>query len=149
MIHPSAHVDPNVYIGAGTTVWANAIVRKGTIIGKDCVIGSNCYIGEHSRIGDGSRLQHGIFLPNKTIVGIHVFIGPNVTATDDKYPRVNNREYVAEPPIIMDFASIGAGAILLPGVVIGESALVGAGAVVTRSVPNGVIVVGLPAQEKP
>jgi acetyltransferase-like isoleucine patch superfamily enzyme len=92
------------------------------------------------------RIQHGAFLPNRARIGDRVFIGPNATFTDDRYPEVNNPRYKAEPPIVEDDVAIGAGAVILPGVRIGRGALIGAGAVVTKDVPPSAVVVGNPAR---
>ena len=147
IIHQPSYVDPTAFIGARSTVWWYAQVGYGCRIAEEVVIGSNCYIGRESTIGARTRIQHGCFLPNRTEIGARVFIGPNVTMTDDKLPRVGNKDYKAQPPIIEDDASIGAGAVILPGVRIGAGAMVGAGAVVTRDVPPGVTYVGMPARE--
>jgi acetyltransferase-like isoleucine patch superfamily enzyme len=111
-------------------------------------IGANAEIGKHSLIGENSRIGHGVFLPARTIVEPNVFIGPNVTCTDDRYPRANNHDYDALPPHICEGAAIGAGAVLLPGVRIGAGALIGAGAVVTKDVSAGAVVTGCPAIER-
>jgi len=147
IVHQPCFVDQTAFIGARSIVWYFASVGYGCRIAEEVVIGSGAYIGRESTIGVGTRIQHGCFLPNKTRVGAGCFIGPNVTMTDDKYPRAGNKDYLAEPPIIEDGASIGAGAVILPGVRIGASAMVGAGAVVTRDVPPGVTYVGMPARE--
>jgi acetyltransferase-like isoleucine patch superfamily enzyme len=92
------------------------------------------------------RINHGSFLPNRSTVGNDVFIGPNVTFTDDKYPRSGNKHYKAEPPIVEDNVSVGAGAIILPGIRLGKGCMIGAGAVVTEDVEPGMTVVGMPAR---
>lgn len=146
MIHQPASVHDLCFLGRDVTIWAFTTVCEGADIGEGAVIGANCWIGKNVRIGPRSRLQTGVFLPNDTVVGADVFIGPGVVMTDDKYPRVGNRHYAAMPPIIEDGASIGAGAVILPGVRIGRGAMVGAGAVVTRDVDAGITVIGLPAR---
>jgi acetyltransferase-like isoleucine patch superfamily enzyme len=134
LIHPSVKV------------WAYSQVLPGTSIGRDSVIGSNCYVGRDCKIGQNVRIQHGCFIPNGTIIGDHVFIGPNVTLTDDKYPVSGNTNYLAEPPIIEDHVSIGAGAVILPGLLLGRGCLVGAGSVVTKDIKPGQTVMGVPAR---
>lgn len=121
-------------------------VCENVEIGDDVVVGSNAFIGAGSRIGSGTRIQHGAFIPKNTVIGMNVFIGPNVTMTDDRYP-VAGVEYYAEPPVLEDYCSIGAGATLLPGVRIGHGATVGAGAVVTRDVAANEIVKGNPSHK--
>lgn len=141
----TAHVDPRAHLGEGTHVWNNANIGE-IETGQNCVIGSNVYIGVGSRLGKNVHIQHGAFIPNNTRIGDDVFIGPNVTMTDDKYPCVNNLDYNAQPPVLADGCSIGAGSVLLPGVHIGANALVGAGSVVTRDVKPYAVVKGNPAR---
>ena len=148
MIHPTAVVDPNAVLGHGVTVWQFASILAGTIVGMDAVIGSGCWIGKNCRIGQGVHINHGCFLPHGSQIGRDVFIGPNVTFTDDKHPVAGNKNYRAQPPVVHRGASIGAGAVILPGVVIGEGATVAAGAVVTKDVASNVTVIGMPARSR-
>lgn len=141
----TAHIDPRAHLGDGTHVWNNANIGE-IETGPKCVIGSCVYIGRGSKLGANVHIQHGSFIPNNTKIGDDVFIGPNVTMTDDKYPQVNNRDYTAQPPVLEDACSIGAGSILLPGVRIGAHSLVGAGSVVTRDVKPYALVKGNPAK---
>lgn len=133
--------------GMNCTVWQFSTICADAAIGNHVVIGSGAWIGKGAVIGDYTRIQHGAFIPNGTVIGSHCFIGPNSTMTDDKYPKAGNHAYRPEPPTLKDHCSIGAGAVLLPGVVIGEGATVGAGAVVARNVRPFATVVGVPAQE--
>ena len=142
----TAHVDPRAYLGDGTHVWNNANIGE-IETGPNCVIGSNVYIGKGARLGKNVHIQHGAFIPNCTRIADNVFIGPNVTMTDDRYPQVNNAEYQAQPPLLDENCSIGAGSVLLPGVRIGRSAFVGAGSVVTKDVKPYATVLGNPAKE--
>lgn len=128
-------VDSTVKLGPGAKVWHFARVMDHAELGIDVSVGSGAEIGRWSKIGDYTRISAGVFLPAYSTVGSGVFIGPNTTFTDDRYPKVSVRNYIAEPPTIGDHASIGAGCVILPGVVIGEYAEVGAGTVVVRSVP--------------
>ena len=144
----NAVIHESVVLGRGSVVWQFASILEGTVIGEDCVIGSCAWIGKNCRIGNGVHIQHGAFLPNGTVVEDNAFIGPNVTLTDDKYPVSANRGYKAQPPVVRKNAAIGAGATILPGVVVGERAMVAAGAVVTRNVINDGLVIGVPAQMK-
>ena len=141
-MNPVNFIDPSAKIGVGTKVWHFAVILADVEIGEFVSIGSNCEIGRGCKIGSGSRISSGVFLPPNSYIGSHVFIGPHVVFTDDKYPRVNNPAYHAQPPIVHDEASIGAGSVILPGVVIHTAARVGAGSVVTKSVPSGVLVRG-------
>lgn len=129
-------IDPTAKIGKGTKVWHFAVILQDVVIGKNCNIGSGCEIGRGSVIGDNTRIGAHTFLPPNSIVGNNVFIAPKVGCCDDKYPISNNPEYKAQPPVICDNASIGLGAVLLPGVVVGMGAMIGAGSVVTKNVPE-------------
>ena len=144
MIHETAIVETS-FIGTNVNVWAYAHVMGGVILGDNCSIGGCAEIGKSTVMGDNCRIGFGVFLPNHSRLGDNVFIGPNATFCDDKHPRVNNRDYKAEPPILEDDCSIGAGATILPGIKIGRGATVGAGAVVTRNVTPYTTVIGCPA----
>jgi UDP-2-acetamido-3-amino-2,3-dideoxy-glucuronate N-acetyltransferase len=147
MIHDFTVIHPSVKLGKNVMVWQFASILEGTVIGDDCVVGSAVWIGRNVRIGNGVRIQDKAHITNGAIIGDNVFIGPGVLSSDDKHPRVGNTRYKSDPPVIRDSASIGAGAILLPGIEIGEGAMVGAGAVVTHSVAPFAVVTGIPARE--
>lgn len=150
LIHPKADVDSTAAIGELTRVWANAGVLQHVTIGKGCSVGRGAEIGRGSVVGDRSRIGWNVFLPPRSVVGARVFIGPGTICCDDKQPRVpmpgESASYLAMPPVIEDDAVIGAGVVLLPGVRIGKGAFIGAGAVVTKDVEDGVTVTGLPAR---
>lgn len=136
-------IDGSATWGDGTMIWHFAVILQQVRIGKNCMIGSRTEIGRGTTVGDYSRIGSGVFIPPNATIGHHVFIGPNVTFTDDKTPKVpdvGDPPYHAQPPIIEDFASIGAGAVILPGVRIGRGARVAAGATVTKDVvANGMV----------
>lgn len=143
--HPSADIQsPN--IGNGTRVWQYVVVLPNAVIGQDCNICSHCLIENDVIVGDRVTVKSGVQLWDGLRIGDDVFIGPNVTFTNDKFPR--SKQYPeAFPPTEIDArASIGANATILPGIRIGRQAMVGAGSVVTRSVPPNAIVVGNPAR---
>ena len=144
-IHALADVQSTA-IGAGTRVWQFVVVLAGASIGKDCNICSHCLIENDVVIGDRVTVKCGVQLWDGLRVGDDVYIGPNVTFTNDKYPRSRNPGFVPVPTWIEAGASIGGGAVLLPGVRVGASAIVGAGAVVTKDVPSGATVAGNPAR---
>ena len=146
-IHPTATVHESARFGAGTVVWANANVLAGVVTGPQCSIGACAEIGRDSILGSNVRISYGVFLSEEVIVGDNVFIGPRVVTTADKWP-IANTSYEPNPVVIEDWASIGAGAVLLPGVTIGRGALVGAGAVVTRDVAPYTVVIGNPARQQ-
>lgn len=139
-------IGPNVEFGVDALVWHFTTIGAFTVIGDYVVIGSHCYIGNSSRIGKCSRIQSHVFLPNRSLLEDSVFLGPHVVCTDDRYPRVGNHDYKAEPPIFREGCSVGAGAVILPGVTIGKHAMVGAGCVVTEDVPDFAVVVGNPSR---
>jgi acetyltransferase-like isoleucine patch superfamily enzyme len=144
-IHAMADVQSSD-IGADTQVWQFTVVLKGARIGAQCNINAHCFIENDVVVGDQVTVKCGNYLWDGLRVGNRAFIGPNVTFTNDMYPR--SKQYPGEFPqtVIEDGASIGGGATILPGLTIGTGALVGAGAVVTRSVPPYAVVTGNPAR---
>lgn len=142
-------IDSTAILGFGTQVWHFAVVLADVRTGNDVSIGSGSEIGRGTFIGARSRISAHVFLPTNSAIGEDVFIGPGVTFTDDRYPRAGNKDYVALPPVIESGASIGAGSVILPGIVIGRGAMVGAGSVVTKSIPAGCTVYGPAASPRP
>ncbi|HUO74163.1 MAG TPA: acyltransferase [Solirubrobacteraceae bacterium] len=143
-IHDRALVESET-IGAGTRIWAFAHVRPGARIGSGCNICDHTYIEDGVVIGDRVTIKSGVYLWEGIEVEDDVFIGPQATFTNDRFPR-SRQPFTLETTRIRRGATIGAGAVVLPGVVIGERAMVGAGAVVTRDVPDRMLVVGNPAR---
>lgn len=148
MIHPLAVVDETAKLAASANVYQFATICARTSIGMGSVVGTSVWIGRDCKIGANVRIQTGAFIPNGTVIEDNVFIGPNVTMTDDKYPRSGNHGYNAQPPHILKGASIGAGAIVLPGITIGANSMIAAGAVVTHDVGYGEVVKGIPGRVK-
>lgn len=144
MIHETAIIDEPCHIGEGTKIWAYAHVMPDTFIGAGCMLGDGVFVGEGSIIGNGVRVQNGAQLHTVNISS-GVFIGPNVIFTNARRPRAGK---VSEREItyVDAGATIGAGAIILPGITIGHYAMVGAGAVVTKDVAAFSEVVGNPAR---
>lgn len=137
------------FVGKGTRIWQFVVVLPGAQIGADCNICSHCLIEGDVIVGDRVTVKSGVQLWNGMRVGDDVFIGPNVTFTNDRYPKSGNKAFEMQSTVIEAGASIGGGATILPGVRVGAGALVGAGAVVTLDVPPGVTVVGCPARPVP
>ena len=146
MIHESAIVE-NAEIGDGTNIWHFVHVRDGAKIGKNCNIGKSVYIDTNVMIGNNCKIQNFASIYQGVTLGNNVFVGPHVCFTNDVYPRAflwdENR---LEKTLVKDGASIGANATILAGITIGEYAMVGAGAVVTKDVPDYSLVLGNPAK---
>jgi len=145
-IHSSALVEPSAVVGAGTRVWAFAHILPGAVIGRDCNICDHVFIEGTVQVGDRVTIKPGVQLWIGVTLEDDVFVGPNATFTNDRFPR--SKDYPAERPrtLVRRRASIGANATILAGTVIGSNAMVGAGAVVTRDVPPNAIVAGNPAR---
>ncbi|MNM97698.1 dTDP-3-amino-3,6-dideoxy-alpha-D-galactopyranose 3-N-acetyltransferase [compost metagenome] len=144
-IHPLADVSSEL-IGQGTKVWQFVVVLPGAQIGRDCNICAHALIEGDVIIGDRVTVKSGVYLWDGTRIADDVFIGPNATFTNDPLPRSKAYPKVFQGITISKGASVGANATILPGVLIGEYAMVGAGAVVTRDVPPYAVVVGNPAR---
>jgi len=145
MIHDAAICESR-QIGKGTNVWAFVHVLPGAVIGEDCNICDHVFIENDVVVGNRVTIKSGVQLWDGLRVSDDVFIGPNATFTNDKNPRSKQRLEKFLQTTIHEGASIGANATILPGVSIGRGAMVGAGAVVTRSVPPYTVVVGNPAR---
>ena len=144
-IHPLADVQSQ-HIGDATRIWQYVVVLGQARIGAGCNICSHCFIENDVVIGDRVTVKCGVQIWDGVQLDDDVFVGPNVTFTNDKFPHSNNRDFQVLPTRIEQGASIGANATILPGLTIGRNALVAAGSVVTRSVPFNSIVRGNPAR---
>ena len=153
-IHPTAEVADSAHIGEGTQIWHQSQVREGARIGQNCILGKGVYVDFDVRIGDRCKLQNGVFVYHGARLEDGVFVGPGAILTNDRFPRAINpdgslktdADWEVGRTHVRRGASLGAGSLILPGVTIGEFALVGAGAVVTRDVPDHGLVVGNPAR---
>lgn len=145
-IHPSAKVSESARIGESTKIWINAQVREAAEIGCRCVISKDVYIDHAVRIGDRCKIQNSVSIYHGVTIEDDVFVGPNVTFTNDKVPRAFNDDWKVSPTIIRTGASIGANATILCGIEIGSYAMVAAGSVVTKSVSDHALVMGNPAR---
>lgn len=139
MIHKLSDVQSND-IGEGTNIWQYCVVLPNAKIGKNCNICSHCFIENDVVIGNNVTIKNGVYLYDGITIEDDVFIGPNATFCNDRYPKSKNKNFKLEPILIKKGASIGANATILPGVTIGENSLIGAGAIVTKNVGNQVIV---------
>lgn len=153
-IHKTAIIEDKVIIGDGSKVWHFAHIRQGSKIGKNCIIAKSVFIDFESEIGNNVKVQNHAILYHKAIIDDGVFIGPNVCFTNDKTPRAINpdgslktaHDWKISTIHIGRGASVGGHSVILPGVNIGEFALIGAGAVVTKNIPAFALVYGNPAK---
>lgn len=144
-VHPQGLCE-SPHVGEGTRVWAFAHVLPKAVIGRDCNICDHVFIENDVRVGDRVTIKCGVQLWDGITLEDDVFVGPNATFTNDKHPR--SKQYPESFPrtVVRKGASIGANATILPGLEIGEGAMVGAGAVVTKNVPARTTVAGVPAR---
>lgn len=134
------------HIGHNTRVWQFVVILPEARIGTDCNICSHVLIENDVIVGDRVTVKSGVQLWDGLRIEDDVFIGPNVTFTNDPFPRSKQYPSVFAETVVKTGASIGGGATILPGITIGQGAMVGAGAVVTKSVPDYAVVIGNPAQ---
>jgi len=147
-IHPQAIVEDGATVGPRTRIWAFAHILPGAVVGADCNIWDHVFIENQVVIGDRVTIRCGVQLWDGVSLENDVSIGPNATFTNHPFPRSLKHLASHPPTLVRESASIGANATILPGLVIGQKAIVGAGAVVTRNVPSGAVVVGNPARIK-
>ena len=153
-IHPTADVSPRASLGAGTKVWHQAQVREGAVLGRNCILGKGAYVDFDVQIGDNVKIQNRASVYHGVTLESGVFVGPHAIFTNDKMPRAINPDGSLKSDddwelgriLVKEGASIGAGAIIVTGVTIGRFAMVGAGAVVTKDVPDHGLVYGNPAR---
>jgi acetyltransferase-like isoleucine patch superfamily enzyme len=156
-VHRTAEIEPGVTIGAGTAVWSYVHVRgPDTRIGVDCVVGERTYVAYGVVIGDRVKLNAGVYVCTGVTLGTGVLVGAGVVFTNDRYPRATTPDLAALrpsepdertlPTVVEDGATIGAGSVVGCDLTIGRFAMVGMGAVVTRSVAPFHLVVGQPAR---
>jgi acetyltransferase-like isoleucine patch superfamily enzyme len=146
MIHPLAEVHSH-NIGESTTIWQFVVILAGARIGEGCNINAHCFIENDVRIGNHVTVKCGVYLWDGITLEDYVQVGPNVTFTNDLYPRAK-QPFVCKQTRVRTGASIGANATLIAGITIGAYALIGAGSVVTHDVPDYTLWVGNPARQR-
>ena len=144
MIHPLSDCI-NTNIPDSTNVWQFTVILPGAIIGNNCNICSHCFIENRVSIGDNVTIKSGVRIWDGVTLEDNVFVGPNVSFTNDIYPRSKQYDKVFPSTTVRKGASIGANVVILPGVIIGERAIIGAGSVVTKDIPSDEIWAGNPA----
>ncbi|WP_166418820.1 acyltransferase [Cochlodiniinecator piscidefendens] len=145
-IHPTAEVSDKANIGNGTKIWNLAQVRENCHIGVGCILSKNVYVDFEVEIGDRVKIQNNVSVYHGVTIGNDVFVGPMVVFTNDFRPRAFNADWAITPTKIEDGASLGAGCLIVCGTIVGQYAMVAAGAVVTRDVPAHGLVMGNPAR---
>lgn len=124
-------------IGEGTKIWQYCVVLPRAVIGSNCNICSHVFIENDVKVGNNVTVKCGVQLWDGIELEDDVFVGPNVTFCNDKYPKSGNKDFKLEKVIVKKGASIGANVTILPGIKIGENALIAAGAVVTKDIKDG------------
>ena len=147
MIHSSSDIQ-TTNIGKSTQIWQFCVILEKAKIGNNCNICSHCFIENDVIIGNCVTIKCGVQLWDGIRIEDDVFIGPNVSFTNDRHPRSKHYPEAFAQTVVKQGASIGANATILPGITIGCGAMVGAGSVVTRDVPSGATVLGNPAKIK-
>lgn len=150
-IHKSSYVDDNVEIGDGTKIWHFSHIQSGARIGRNCVIGQNVNIGSNVSIGNYVKIQNNVSVYEGVTLEDYVFCGPSMVFTNVidprcKYPQKGSEFY--HKTLVREGASIGANATIICGNTIGKQSFIGAGAVITKDVPDYALMVGVPAKQK-
>jgi len=127
----------------------NVLIRERTTIGDHVVVGTNTVIDGNVKIGDFVKIESNCYIPTHVEIGTRVFFGPNVTLLNDRYPLKLRDQYEPEGPVIEDGVTLGGGVVICPGVHIGADSFVAAGALVTKDIPSGSFVKGVPGRVEP
>lgn len=148
-------IHSSVVVARGTKIWENSKIRENSVIGSNCNLGRNVYVGPGVRIGDQVKIQNNALIYEPAVIEDSVFIGPGVIFTNDLYPRAvnedgstkNESDWIKQAVLVRLGASIGAGAICVAPVKIGQWSMIAAGSVVVNDVPNFALVAGIPAKQ--
>ena len=139
----------DVRVGEDFATGHNVLIREETVLGAHVMVGTASVLDGRTRIGDFVKIETGCYIPTDTTIGSRVFLGPHATLTNDRYPLRQRATYRPEGPVLEDDVTLGAGVVICPGVRIGAGSFVAAGAVVTKDVPPGMLVRGVPARWVP
>lgn len=146
-VHPTAIVEDGAEIGDGTKIWHHVHVRRTAKLGKNCVLGKGVYVGEGVKIGDNVKIENYVSVYQGVIIEDNVFIGPHVTFTNDKHPRIERFDkWKVAKTVVRKGASIGASSVISCNITLGRYCFVGIGSTVTKSVTDHALVYGNPAK---
>lgn len=148
-VRAGAIIYADVKAGLNLQTGHNVMIREKTTMGDHVVVGTGTVIDGNVEIGDFVKIESNCYIPTHVTIGCRVFLGPNVTLTNDRYPLKMRDAYNPEGPILEDGVTLGGGVVVCPGVRIGVDSFVAAGAVVTKDVPPGSMVIGVPGEIKP
>ena len=146
--HPTAIIDPGAQIGAGSRIWHFCHVSAQSVLGENCILGQNVFVANGVTLGNGVKVQNNVSIYTGVTCEDDVFLGPSMVFTNVINPRsFVERKDEFRPTLVKKGASIGANATILCGITLGEYCMIGAGAVVTKDVPDFALVTGVPAQQ--
>lgn len=147
-VHESSYIDEGAFIGDGTKIWHFCHIQNGAYIGSDCSLGQNTYISSNVKVGNGVKMQNNVSICGGVRIEDHVFLGPSCLFTNDLTPRAEypkgSQNYLSTT--IKEGASLGANVTIVCGVTIGKYAMVAAGCVITKDVPDYSLMIGVPAR---
>lgn len=149
-VHESSFVDKNVKIGSQTKIWHFSHIQSGAVIGENCILGQNVNISNNVKIGHNVKIQNNVSVYEGVELQDYVFCGPSMVFTNDLAPRSKYPKGKAgyKKTLVKTGASIGANATIICGITVGKCAMIAAGAVVTKNVPDYALMIGVPARQK-